>query len=143
MLPRLHGHIPVREDLIFMMIDRDVLRIPVLRRQKSVPLIWLTKRILQYHSRVACLACVREALAVESVDVRNRQRRPEGLVQQLDTDDHVLIRGPRILAGNHLQHIERLLRCRTTDAALQPSNLTFRQPFSRIIKAVLTARRTM
>lgn len=120
MLPRRHRHVAVAEDLILMMVNCDVLRVIVRWGQESIVGRWVAECVLQDDRGIGGLARVQVALAVEVVNVADIEGGGKWLIEELDTNDDVLIGGLRVLRADGLQDVECLLSSGATNSAFQP-----------------------
>ena len=135
-LPRLQRNLVVRKHLILMMVDHNSTRL--LRRGEVIPKAAILERIVDHDRRVPQVPHQLVPVIVE-VDqfLQTGQRRGEGLVQQLDGDDDVLVRRHRVFGADGLEHVEgdgdgvALLEARLGDAV------------ARVVEAVLGAGRAV
>lgn len=107
MLERLHGGEVVVEDLVFVVVDDDVLRIVVRGDEEAVPRLDGGETVGEDDRGVAGFTDVVESIAVvlfgggtAAGDVGE-----EGFVEELDCDDDVLVGGDGVLAGNLLDDV--------------------------------------
>lgn len=92
----------VIEDLVFVMVDDDVLSVIVRGTEESVPGLNRGKTIAEYDRGVADLADVVETVAIVLLGARAAARNvgEKGLIEQLDSDHHILVSWNGIFLGD-------------------------------------------
>jgi len=138
-LPRLHGNLLITEDLVFVMVNGNVLRIVVGWSEEAVISVWRVERIVEDDSGVADYPYVPVSVTPKLFQHVHIQLPAHRLVQQLDTDDHVLVLLLSILVRNCAQHIQG-----TLDGIILAESQGVRVlSFSRVVESVLRAGRTV
>jgi hypothetical protein len=138
-LERRHLEQTIVEYLVLVMVDRNILRIVVRRGEEAVPDIRRFKSIVQDDRSVGDLTDLAEAIAIELLcNVEAKILHVKGwLVQQLDSDDDVLVLSLGIFLRDGLEY----LKCLQDGVASLP--LWAVGALSRIIVSILRAWRAV
>ena len=129
----------VVKDLILMVVDCDVLGVVVGRSEKPVPLIGSLKSIVEDDGRIGYVADLTVAVAIKllrgvETQVVKVQRR---LVEELDTNNDVLVLALRILLRDGPEYLE----CSLHSVASLPLRAV--HSLSRVVVPILTPRCTV
>lgn len=107
MFPRLHCHEFRGEDLIFVMIDENILCVVVRCAENAVPGACGYEAIVQDDRSIRCVTGLVVAVAVELLERVKVEIRAQRFIQELDGDDDVLILWLSIFCGDGFEDLKR------------------------------------
>lgn len=123
------------ENLVFVVVERDVLRVVVGWSEPAVVFVGVLEAVLDNdNTRLADRALLSKAISLELLDGVQVQVGSERLVQQLNTHDDIVILGIAVLLLDRVQDIQGALN----GVASGPIDLVASS--SRVVEAVLRAR---
>jgi len=137
-LQRRHTEKAIVEDLIFVVVNGNVLRVVVGRCEERVPFVWRFEAVVQDDGRVTDLTDLAVTIAIELFgDVKAQAVVKSGLVEKLNANNDILVAGLCILLRDRFEHSQRSLH------VISGLPLRAIHSLSRVVVAILASRCTM